>query len=142
MSLRCNSTEEIYSLQRPAPRILTTTTTTRDTWHHHLGHPGHDAYCRLSQHIYLFVLYKEIKSTTIFHACQLGRHVRLVFSSSTTRTTRPFELIHYDLWTSSILSISGFKYFLVIMNDFTQFYGPFLAAKNLMPTPHTPLFTC
>jgi hypothetical protein len=45
----------------------------------------------------------------------------LPFSSSTTRTTRPFELIHYDLWTSPVLSTSGFKYFLVILDDFTHF---------------------
>jgi hypothetical protein len=45
----------------------------------------------------------------------------LPFSSSTTRTTRPFELIHCDLWTSPVLSTSGFKYFLVILDDFTYF---------------------
>jgi hypothetical protein len=45
----------------------------------------------------------------------------LPFSSSTTRTTRPFELIHCDLWTSPVLSTSGFKYFLVILDDFTHF---------------------
>jgi hypothetical protein len=52
---------------------------------------------------------------------KLGRHVRLPFSSSTTRTTRPFELIQCDLWTSPVLSASGFKYFLVILDDFTHF---------------------
>jgi hypothetical protein len=41
--------------------------------------------------------------------------------SSTTRTTRRFELIHCDLWTSPVLSTSGFKYFLVILDDFTHF---------------------
>jgi hypothetical protein len=45
----------------------------------------------------------------------------LPFSSSTTRTTRPFELIHYNLWTSPVLSTFGFKYFLVILDDFTHF---------------------
>jgi hypothetical protein len=45
----------------------------------------------------------------------------LPFSSSTTRTTRPFELIHCDLWTSPVLRTSGFKYFLVILDDFTHF---------------------
>jgi hypothetical protein len=44
-----------------------------------------------------------------------------LFSSSTTRTTRPFELIYCDLWTSPVLSTSGFKYFLVILDDFTHF---------------------
>jgi hypothetical protein len=38
-----------------------------------------------------------------------------------TRTTHSFELIHYDLWTSLVLSTSGFKYFLVILDDFTHF---------------------
>jgi hypothetical protein len=44
-----------------------------------------------------------------------------LFLSSTTRTTRPFELIHCDLWTSPVLSNFGFKYFLVILDDFTHF---------------------
>jgi hypothetical protein len=39
-----------------------------------------------------------------------------------TRTTRLFELIHCDLWTSPILSISNFKYFLIILDDFTHFW--------------------
>jgi hypothetical protein len=72
------------------------------------------------QHIFL-PSHKQVSHSTLCHACQLGRHVRLPFSSSTTRTTRPFELIHCDLWTSPVLSTSGFKYFLVILDDFTIF---------------------
>jgi hypothetical protein len=45
----------------------------------------------------------------------------LLFSSSNSRTTRPFELTCCDLWTSHILSASGNKYFLVILDDFTYF---------------------
>ena len=116
--LRCNSTGELYSFQPPAPRALTATTTSHDIWHRRLGHPGHDAYRRLLQHISLPC---NKNSSNLCHACQLGRHVRLPFSSSTTKTTRPFELIHCDLWTSPILSNSGNKYFLVILDDFTHF---------------------
>jgi hypothetical protein len=82
--------------------------------------PGHDAYCCLSQHISL-PSSKQVSHSTLCHACQLGRHTRLPFSSSMTRTTRPSELIHCDLWTSPVLSTSGFKYFLVILDDFTHF---------------------
>jgi hypothetical protein len=32
-----------------------------------------------------------------------------------------FVLIHCDLWTSPVLSIFGFKYFLVILDDFTHY---------------------
>jgi transposase InsO family protein len=111
---------ELYSLQHTVPRALTTTITSHDIWHRCLGQPGHDAYRRLSQHIYL-PSHKQIPHSTLCHACQLGCHVHFPFSSSTTRTTRPFDLILCDLWTSPVLSIYGFKYFLVILDDFTHF---------------------
>ena len=119
--LRCNSTGELYTFTcPPPPRALATITTPHDVWHHRLGHPGHDAYRRLSQHISLPCI-RQINHTTLCHACQLGRHARLPSSSSTTRTTRPFELVHCDLWTSPILCVSRNKYFLVILDDFTHF---------------------
>jgi hypothetical protein len=37
------------------------------------------------------------------HACQLGRHVRLPFSSS-SHASHVFDLIHYGLWTSPVLT--------------------------------------
>jgi hypothetical protein len=53
------------------------------------------------------------------HACQLVRHTRLPF---TTRAECAFELVHCDLWTF-VLSLSGYKYYLVILNDFLIFFG-------------------
>jgi hypothetical protein len=55
------------------------------------------------------------------HACQLGKHVRLPFSSSMSSSKSPFELIHCDVWTSPVISVSGFKYYLVLLDDFTHF---------------------
>jgi hypothetical protein len=87
-------------------------------WHRRLGHPGHDSLRRLASSL---PCHKEIKGSSLCHACQLGRHVRLPFSDSTSRTLRPFELVHCDLWTSPVESMSGYKYFLVILDDFTHF---------------------
>ena len=61
------------------------------------------------------------KSTMVCHACQLGKHVRLPFSRSQTVCFVPFQLIHCDLWTSPVASNSGFKYYLVIVDDFSHF---------------------
>ena len=58
-------------------------------------------------------------------SCQLGKHVRLPFSSSQSSSTFPFELLHCDLWTSPIESVSGFKYYLVILDDFTHYVWTF-----------------
>jgi hypothetical protein len=62
---------------------------------------------------------------SLCHACQLGRHVRLRFSSSTSQVVRPFALIHYDLWTSPMISVSGYKYYLVIVDDFSHYSWTF-----------------
>ncbi|GJS75507.1 hypothetical protein Tco_0725388 [Tanacetum coccineum] len=51
------------------------------------------------------------KPPVLCHACQLGKHVRFPFVSSDTVVTSCFDIIHSDVWTSPILSLSGFKYY-------------------------------
>ena len=64
------------------------------------------------------------------HACQLGRHVWLLFSSS-SHATHAFDLVHCDLWTSHVLSLSGYKYYLVVVDDFSHYSWTFsLRAKS------------
>jgi hypothetical protein len=58
---------------------------------------------------------------TLCHSCQLGKHVRLPFSNSSSFSSMPFELVHCDVWTSPVASISGFQYYLVLLDDFTHF---------------------
>jgi hypothetical protein len=60
------------------------------------------------------------------HACQLGRHTRLPFTTSSSRAEQAFDLVHCDLWTSPVLSLSGYKYYLVIWMTFPIFFGLFL----------------
>lgn len=40
---------------------------------------------------------------------------------STSVTFAPFDIIHSDLWTSPVLSVNGFRYYLVLLDDFTHF---------------------
>jgi len=58
------------------------------------------------------------------HACQLGRHVRLPFFTF-SHAAHAFDLVHCDLWTSPVLSISGYKYYLVVVDDFSHFSWTF-----------------
>jgi hypothetical protein len=43
------------------------------------------------------------------------------FICSVSRADNNFDLIHCDLWTSPIVSISGCKYYLVIHDDCSHF---------------------
>jgi hypothetical protein len=127
-----NSTEPLYTLCLPtsrcsspcamsvvgAPRTLVVVVTS--TWHRHLGHPSPDTVSSLS-----FI--SCTSSTHNFcHTCQLGKHTRLSFSSSPSHEEKAFDLLHLDLWTSPVISVSGSKYYLVILDDFTHYLWTFL----------------
>jgi transposase InsO family protein len=60
------------------------------------------------------------------HACQLGHHTHIPFVSSASHADSNFDLIHCDLWTSPIVSISGCNYYLVIPDDHSHFVWTFL----------------
>ncbi|GJU27724.1 hypothetical protein Tco_1166345, partial [Tanacetum coccineum] len=50
-----------------------------------------------------FITCNKDKSPHVCHACQLGKHVRLLFSSSNSVVSRSFEIVHSDIWTSPIV---------------------------------------
>jgi hypothetical protein len=47
------------------------------------------------------------------------------FVSSTSRADDIFDLIHCDLWTSPVVSVSGHKYYLLIIDDRSHFVWTF-----------------
>src|SRR6185503_7897976 len=71
------------------------------TWHRRLGHPGRDVLAQLRRST--GVPCTRAPAEHLCHACQLGRHVRLPFSVSSSHA---FDLIHCDMWTSPVLSMS------------------------------------
>jgi hypothetical protein len=49
----------------------------------------------------------------------------LPFYSSSHHAEHPFDLIQLGLWTFSVVSVSGSKYYLVIIDDFTHYLCTF-----------------
>jgi transposase InsO family protein len=90
------------------------------SWHLRLGHPGHHI---LSQLAFDFHYNKTHQYTC--QSCRLGKHVRLPFTSSTTVTFFPFQIIHADVWTSPVFNLSGYKYYLVLLDDYTHYVRTF-----------------
>ena len=53
------------------------------------------------------------------------------FSFSSSHAVHAFDLVHYELWTSPVLSMSGYKYYLVVADDFSHYSWTFsLRAKS------------
>jgi hypothetical protein len=98
--VRSNSTDPQYtmrllgSLTSSSSIVVTLTVVALTTWHRHLGHPDPDALSNLSRSSFIQC---TIKKHDFCHACQLGKHTRLPFCSSSHRVEHPFDHIHLDL---------------------------------------------
>jgi hypothetical protein len=104
-----HSTGPLYTL-RPSstgasPPPVLVFATTSNTWHRRLGHPGPDVMTKLSSSLDSTSSRKHFEG--LCHACQLGRHTRLPFPTSSSRAEQAFDLVHCDLWTSPVISLSG-----------------------------------
>jgi hypothetical protein len=133
--VRSNSTGLLYTMRLPrsltpsssvvaalaaVPHVLTVVSPI--TWHHRLGHPGPDALSSLSRSSFIQCTNNK---HYFCHACQLGKHTRLPFCISSHRAEHAFDLMHLDLWASPVVSVSGYKYYLVILDDFTHYLWTF-----------------
>ena len=107
---------------------------TWDLWHRRLGHP-HTIRLEHMSKSGLLLKKMNVKSISFDHKCQscaLEIASKLSFSSSNTKVDEPFDLIYSDLWgPSPILSRLGYRYFVLFINQYTQFaWVYFLCAKS------------
>jgi hypothetical protein len=122
---RFDSSGDLYSINgAPAASPPSSMLARVALWHQRLGHPNKAIMSSLLSDFEI-PCNKDSHNSSVCESCQTGKHVRLPFGSSNTFSTFPFELLHCDLWTSPTLSISGFKYYLVILDDFTHYIWTF-----------------
>ncbi|PRQ16309.1 putative RNA-directed DNA polymerase [Rosa chinensis] len=108
------------STQPSTPSVLFTSASST-TWHKRLGHPSPQALRRLVSHHQLNVLCSS-SPPPLCSDCQLGRRSKLPFVNSSCTTTAPLQIIHSDVWgPTSILSVSGFKYYVLFIDDWSRF---------------------
>ncbi|GJR92139.1 ribonuclease H-like domain-containing protein [Tanacetum coccineum] len=116
--LRCDSTGDLYPITVPSP-IPYAFLVSQHMWHQRLGHLGGEVLRRLVSSN--FISYNKEKPPVLCHACQLGKYARLPFVSSSTVISSCFDIIHLDVWTSPIPSLSGFKYYVLFLDHYSQF---------------------
>ncbi|GJW35861.1 ribonuclease H-like domain-containing protein [Tanacetum coccineum] len=100
--LRCDSTGELYPAMKPST-IPHPFLTSQYMWHQRLGHPGSEVLrCLVSSDS---LSCNNEKLPVLCHACQLVKHVKLLFVSLSSSVTLCFDIVHSDLWTFLIPSL-------------------------------------
>ena len=79
-------------------------------WHIRLGHSSIDVISHVLNQFQLPVSCSNFNKEVVCISCQMVKAMGQPFSASNRVSTQPIELIHIDVWTSPILSISGCKY--------------------------------
>jgi hypothetical protein len=127
---RCDSLGPLYTMRllsrsTPSSSVVAPTAlvASTSTWHHRLGHPDVDTMSKLSN---VSSIICSSCTHDLCHVCQLGHHTCIPFVSSASHVNNNFDLIHYDLLTSSMVSISVCKYYLIILDDHSHFVWTFL----------------
>jgi hypothetical protein len=86
-------------------------------WHQRLGQPSTSIFQNLLRHQHLPLL-GFISQSTVCESCQLGKAKQLPISESNRSSSSPLEIIHSDVWTSPVPSLSGCKYYVLFVDKY------------------------
>lgn len=91
-------------------------------WHQRLGHPSPAKFHHLTSKFHLPVAQNKTRSSSSLctHCCVAKSH-RLPFTLSNTTVDQPLALIHSDVWGPFLPSTTGFKYYVVFVDDYSRF---------------------
>jgi len=88
-------------------------------WHRRLGHPSNKVLRTLVSRS-LLGSFSRLSNSPCSH-CALAKSIKLPFSSHDHCSTKPFALIHSDVWMSPVISVSGYRYYVLFTDDYTRY---------------------
>ena len=113
-------TNHSSSTNQPACNLAISST---DLWHSRLGHVSPSRLSFIAKNFLNF----SVQSNNACPICPLAKQSRLPFGTSAISSTKPFEIIHCDIWGRYRHPfLFGAHYFLTIVDDYTRFTWIFL----------------
>lgn len=111
---------------------LAASLTSADRWHQRLGHANHRSLDFLRKSMKMSMSDKSCSSCVF---CMDGKSHRFPFPTNLNRASFLHVFLHSDVWTSPVYSNSGFKYFILFVDDFLRFTWIFrMTDKSKVPT--------
>ncbi|KAG7552793.1 Integrase catalytic core [Arabidopsis thaliana x Arabidopsis arenosa] len=92
--------------------------TSLSEWHSRLGHPHSQT---LHHIISTFSLPISSKSQIPCNSCFINKSHKLPFFNTTISSSKPLEIIFSDVWSSPIISVDGYKYYVIFVDHFTRY---------------------
>ena len=94
-------------------------------WHDRLGHLGKQVLNSLRQNKLIECNDSRKIHSPFFQSCPHGKHVKLPFMNYHNHSLLPFDILHIDVWTSPVLSSLGHKYYVLFLDDYSNFLWTF-----------------
>ena len=121
--LRSDSTDDIYPVfptsNKHSSEPSTFLETSSSIWHKRLAHPNNQV---LNSLVSSFALeYNKHDLHLLCDACQLRKQIKQSFFNFESTVTAPFNIDHTDLLTSPVQSISGIKYYVLFLDQYSHF---------------------
>lgn len=102
-------------------------------WHSRLGHPAISILNNVVSKFQLPISNKD--SNFPCKDCLVSKSHKTPFSQTSLTSSHPLELIFSDIWTSPVLSVDGYKYYVIFVDHFTH-YVWFYPTKNKSDMRH------
>lgn len=109
--IRCDSSDPLYDVTPSSSQVLVASSLS--LWHQRLGHPGGRVLKYLLSNN--SIIYNKGSSSLLCVPCQLGKFVSLPFFRSNNVASNIFDIIHFDIWTSPVSSISRIRYYVIFL---------------------------
>jgi len=90
------------------------------SWHSRLGHPSLPILNSVVSQFSLPLSNSQQKQWSCSD-CLINKSHKLPFYSNTITSTQPLEYLYTDVWSSPIMSMDSYKYYLVIVDHFTRY---------------------
>ncbi|KAM2554344.1 hypothetical protein TB2_018473 [Malus domestica] len=108
------------SIARNHHAYVTSTKASQGIWHQRLSYPSFKILNKLASKSSISLL--DMINKFVCSSYALGKCSRKSFTFVSCNTSKPLEILHIDVWgPASISSVNGYRYYLLLVDDFTKY---------------------